>query len=103
MIAISGNVPLKKIMMLIRTYPLLFGAVLGTLIVGAVFAVVIWFPWLGDDLGRHKRLVQAVYFTAAFFALLINRLWHWRRRGAFWASMCVLVLLHVIGVLFYTT
>jgi hypothetical protein len=66
--------------------------------------VAIWFPWIGDGLGRHKTLVTSIWFTVVLFAFCVYRLWHWRHRNsfAFWTSICTLFLLHVLGVLFYT-
>jgi predicted ferric reductase len=64
-----------------------------------------WFPWVDQAWDRHKTLVKAVWFTVGLFAICIYRLWRWRHRNvfAFWTSICTLFLLHVLGVLFYTT
>jgi len=88
---------------MITSYPVLFGALIALLLSGALMVIVIWFPWLGEAWDRHDRLVQAIWFTAAFFAVCIHRLWRWRRRRIFWASMSALFVLHVLGVFFYTT
>jgi hypothetical protein len=89
----------------LTSYPLLSGALLGLLPLCAVIVIVFWFPWIGKYHEHHKSAVQAVWFTAAAFALCINRLWRWRRRSpfAFWAPICALLLLHVVGVFLYTT
>jgi len=101
-IQVPGNVPLKKT---ITSYPTLFGALIALLLCGAIFAITIWAPWIWDHLGRHKTLVQAIYFTAFFFAACVYGFWRWRRRGAFafWASMSILFVLHALGVFLYST
>jgi hypothetical protein len=93
------NVSIKK---MITTYPLIFGVFIGLIIIVAVFAVVFWAPWIGEDLGRHKRLAQAVVFTACSFAIFINSLWRQHRSRAFWPTIVALFLLHVPGVFFYS-
>jgi hypothetical protein len=82
----------------------LLGALIGLVIIGAIFAMQSWFPSLENDLGRHKRLIEAVWFTAALFAFSVNRLRRWRDRNsfAFWTSLFALMLLHVSGVFFYS-
>ena len=60
---------------LITSYPLLFGVFIGLLLLIAIFSMVIWVPWIGEDLGRHKRMAQAVVFTAFNFAIFIYALW----------------------------
>jgi hypothetical protein len=88
----------------VRTIPpMAVGALGGVVLAGVVLVVAIWFPWLGDDLGRHKGLVQGVYYTVGFFAFFVERLWHWRSRGMFWQSISALLLLHVVGVYLYST
>ena len=83
--------------------PMAVGALGGIALAGVALIVAIWFPWLGDDFGRHKRLVQGVFFTIGFFALLVERLWHWRSRGMFWQSISALFLFHVLGIYLYST
>ncbi|SRR6266404_692386 len=87
-----------------KTSSYLLGALIGLVIIGAIFAMQIWFPWLENDLGRHKRLIEAVWFTTALFAFSVNRLWRWRDRNsfAFWTSLFALMLLHVSGVFLYS-
>ena len=82
---------------------MLLGILIACLIAGCIFAVGIWFPWIGDAWDRHARLVQAIYFTAFALGAWLYGLWHWRQRRAFWASVSIFFLLHVLGVLFYTT
>ena len=87
----------------IKTYPMLFGALIGFLIFIAIIVEVTWFPWIGEYHDRHKRLVQAVLFTAAYFALYLYGLRRWRHQSAFWPTISVLFLLHVLGVFIYST
>src|SRR4029077_10225587 len=68
-----------------------------------VFSMVIWAPWIGEDLGRHKRLAQGIVFPGFNFAALIYVLWESRRPRPFWISMVVVFPLHVFGVCFYST
>jgi hypothetical protein len=93
------SVSIKKTM---TTQPVLFGAFIGLALLIGVFLVVIWAPWIGEDLGRHKRLAQAVVFTGANFAIFISTLWVQRRSAAFWPTIVVLFLLHVCGVFIYS-
>jgi hypothetical protein len=83
----------------------LLGVLIAFLIAGAMFAVISWAPWIAEDLGRHKRLAQAVIMTAGFFGGCVYTFWPWRRRSAFafWASICIFFLLHVLGIFFYST
>ncbi len=83
--------------------PMAVGACGGIVFVVLVLIVVIWFPWVGDAFGRHKRLVQGVYFTVGFFAFFVERFWHWRYRGAFWQSITALLLFHAVGIYIYST
>jgi hypothetical protein len=87
----------------IMSHPTFLGVLIAFLLAGGIFAMEIWFPWVGDEWARHERLVQAIYFTAFFFGAWIYFLWEWRHRRAFWASVSLFFLLHVLGVLFYTT
>ncbi len=88
----------------LTSYPLLSGALIGLLTLGGIIVVETWFPWIDQALRRHNTLIEAVWFTAAAFTLCVNRIWRWRRRNpfAFWAPICTLFLLHVLGVLLYT-
>ena len=85
-----------------NTSAYLLGALIGIVIIGAIFAIP---RWLEEDLGRHKKLIEAVWFTAILFVFSVYRLWRQRRRNSsvFWASLCIFLLLHISGVLFYST
>ena len=82
---------------------MLFGAFIGLILLTAIFSMVIWAPWIGEDLGRHKRLAQAVVFTAFNFAIFVYTLWERRRNPAFWPTIFGLFVLHVSGIFFYST
>ena len=82
----------------------LLGASIGLVIIGAIFAIQIWFPWLEEDLSRHKGLLEAIWSTVGLFVVSVYRLWRQRRRNSlvYWASLCIFLLLHFSGVLFYS-
>ena len=63
----------------------------------------IWFPKVGDAWDRHDRLVQAIYFTTFAFGAWLYPVWPWRHRHAFWMSVSIFLLLHVLGMFVYTT
>jgi len=65
--------------------------------------MVTWAPGIDDAWDRHNKLVQAIFLTTFNFAVFINVLWRRRRRGAFWISMGVVFVLHVLGVVLYST
>lgn len=87
------------------SYPVLLGALIGLFVCAAILVTVMWLPNLGDYLAVHKRFVQALWFTLAFYVVLLNRLWRWRERAAsaFWTSMVLLLLTHALAVYFYST
>ena len=82
---------------------MLFGVLIAPLLVGVIIVIETWFPWIDEGLGRHKRLSEAVFFTAFYFTFYVYCLRSWRRRIAFWPTILVLFLLHVAGVFFYST
>jgi len=85
----------------IRSYPMVFGMLIGLVLFLGIIVIVDWFPRVSEAWDRHNRLVQSTWFTAGFFGVWINYYWQWRRRGFFWASMCLLFLVHILGVLYY--
>lgn len=87
----------------IRSYPLIFGMLIGLVLLLGVIVIVEWFPRVSEAWDRHNRLVQSVWFTAGFFGVWVNFYWRWRRRGFFLASMSILFLVHIFGVLYYAT
>ena len=94
------NAPLKG---LIASYPMLFGALVGVMLFVAMVVMETWFPRVGETWHRHYRLVQSVWCTVGFFAFWVSHYWKWRRRGFFWASVCVSFLVHTLGVVYYAT
>jgi hypothetical protein len=96
----SGNVSVRKLI----TSPTVSGVLIGLLTLVGVIVVETWFPWIDQALRGHNGLITAIWFTVALFAICVYRLWSWRRRNwfAFWAPICTLFLLHVLGVLLYT-
>jgi hypothetical protein len=49
-----------------------------------------------------KRFVQGIYFTLFSLGIWVYLLWSRHRRRMFWASLAVLLLLHLAGALFFT-
>ena len=97
----GGNVSIKKLI----TSPTASGILIGVLTLAGIIIMEEWFPRIGQAWDRHRTMVKAVWFTLVLFALCVYYLWRWRRRNslAFWAAICTLFLLHVSGVLLYTT
>ena len=87
-----------------KTSAYLLGGLIGIAIIGGIFATQVWFPWLEEDLRRHKTLMTAVWFTVGLFLVCVYRLWRQRHRNSliYWASLCVFFLLHVLGVFLYS-
>ena len=86
----------------ITSYPELFGACIGLLIVIAIIAMVKWAPGIGDAWDRHNTLVRGVWCSLALFVASLVQFWPLRRRAAFWASMVILILLHSLGIFLYS-
>jgi membrane-bound metal-dependent hydrolase YbcI (DUF457 family) len=96
----GGNVSVRKLI----TSPTVSGVLIGLLTLVGIIVVETWFPWIDQALRGHNGLIKAIWFTLVLFAICVYRLWRWRRRNsfAFWAPLCALFLLHVLGVLLYT-
>jgi hypothetical protein len=87
----------------IRSYPMVFGMLIGLVLLLGVIAIVDWFPSVSEAWDRHNRLVQSTWFTAGFFGVWVNYYWRWRRRGFFWVSMCLFFLVHTLAIAYYAT
>jgi len=87
---------------LVPSHPMLFGVFISVLISIAITAMQTWAPWIGEYHDTHKRVVQAVLFTGIYFIVYVYGLRAWRYRSVFWPSICILFLLHVLGVFFYS-
>jgi hypothetical protein len=89
----------------IRSYPMLFGMLIGLIIFAFIIIIVNWFPWVGKAWMKNNTQVRSVYFTVVLYAVWVSRLWRWQRRNAlvFWASLGIILLLHAIAVLLYST
>jgi hypothetical protein len=88
---------------IITTYPILFGAFIGLLLLIGIISMVTWAPWIGDAWEKHDKLVQAVFCTTCNFAIFIGTLWGQRRRRVFWPTIFILLLIHAVGVFYYST
>jgi hypothetical protein len=88
----------------IRRYPTLFGVLIGLLMFGSIIVLVNWFPRVDQAWDRNNANVRSGFFTVGFFAIVISRVWRWRQRNArvFWAAVCTFLLLHALGVVFYS-
>ena len=95
-----GNALSKKA---VAAHPTLFGALVGLLLLVVIAVLVTWFPGAIELHDKHKRLTQAVLFTATYFAVYIYGLRRWRRLAAFWPTILILFALHVAGIFFYST
>jgi hypothetical protein len=98
----SGK-PQPKLLVFIKSYPMLFGVFIGLLIFGSIVIIETWFPWIAQAWEKHYRFVQSLCFTAGLFGTLVIQFWNRRHRGAFWAVMCIFFLLHLLGVAYYST
>ena len=86
-----------------KPHPLILWASIGLLSAVGIFVVSALLPWKASDLEPHKRLVQAVLFTACAFVVWVSVYWHWRRLGAFWLSVFAFLLIHVVCVFLYSS
>src|SRR5258708_23614311 len=46
-------------------------------------SIDVWLPRLGQALGGHNPVVQAIWFTIVLFVVTAVRLWRFRLRDAF--------------------
>jgi hypothetical protein len=95
---------IERIVDKITRFPILFGALIGLVILTSIMVIVNWFPRVGEAWERNNATVRSVYFTAGFFTIWISRVWRWRRRNTlvFWVSVCAFLLLHALGVFLYS-
>jgi len=82
---------------------MVFGFCLAIVLAIAISVTVRLFPALPSYLGAHKRLVQAVLFTATAFIVWVSFFWRCRRLAAFWGFVGLLLMLHTLGVWLYST
>ena len=87
----------------ILSHPILFGVFISLLLFIANVVTSTWAPWIWEYNEQHKILVQAVFFTAFNFAVYIYVFREWRQRALFWLLVCTVLLLHSLGVYFYST
>src|SRR5262245_28754619 len=86
----------------LTSHPVALGILIGMAIGVATLVVAVWFPGLGETIGRHQSSTQAVYFTVFFFGIWLYVLWNRHHRRMFWMSFLLLFVLHVTGVLLFT-
>jgi hypothetical protein len=85
----------------ISVYPVIFGALVGLFIFLTILASAIWAPWIGEDIGRHKFLFEAIWGSFALFAVSLNRFWPLRHRSDFRTMLCTIFSLHFLGLYLY--
>jgi hypothetical protein len=95
--------PSMSVKRFITSYPTLFGACIGLVLLLSVIAMNIWAPWLGDAWDRHSTFVRDVWCTQALFVTSLVGLWPLRRKSAFWISLTAFFALHSLGVFLYGT
>jgi cytochrome b subunit of formate dehydrogenase len=83
---------------------MLFGMLIGLTILLSVIVIVNWFPRVGDAWQRNNGDVRSAWFTVGLYVVWIHRLWRWQHRNKvlFWASLGIIFVLHVTGVLLYS-
>jgi hypothetical protein len=91
--------PLKK---LIMTYPFAVGGLIGTILLGTIFVIVIWFPRVSDAWDRHDKIVRSIWCTLAIFVVCVYHLRGWRSRRGFWLTLSTFFVLHVLAVSLYS-
>lgn len=91
-----------KLLVFIKSYPMLFGAFIGLLIFGSIVVIQTWFPGIALAWKNHYRFMQSLCFTAGLFGTSVIQFWNRRHRGAFWWAMCIFFLIHVFGVGYYS-
>ena len=85
-----------------KSHPTLFGIPIGLVGGGLILFVTIRFPQFIESLSVHKTLLQAFFFTGFAFGAWLYGMWRWRHRRAFWPSVGIFLVLHGLGVFFYT-
>ena len=90
---------------LIESHPMWFGAFLGLVLVIGIMVTVIWFPWIDEDLGRHKKLTEGILYTGFAYVVCALVFQPLRRRSpyVFWMSLSIFFLVHSLGVFLYST
>jgi hypothetical protein len=87
----------------IAKWPMLFGMSVGFVLCILMLGAVILFPGFVDSWGRHRNLVEAGIITTIDFGAYIYCLRAWRRYRVFWPTICLIFLLHVLGVFLYSS
>ena len=91
--------PMKR---LITSYPMLFGGLIGLLIICSIIVIVTWFPSIDAALEGHGTFLRDIWCTQALFVVSLVRFWPLRRRAAFWVSMTTFFFLHSLGIFLYS-
>lgn len=85
------------------SYPVLFGMLISLAIAALLLMLVVWFPRAVDAWDRHGGFVQALWYTAAIFGVVIYRFRRWSCRLSFWLLISLLFVFHVSAVALYSS
>ena len=94
-----GHPPLKKF---ITTFPVVFGALIGTTLVGAILAMEIRLPGISHAWDTHIELVRSIWCTQTLFGLCIYHLWTWRHVRGFWQILLSFFAIHILGIFLFS-
>lgn len=83
--------------------PILLGILISLGIATLLLILVIWFPRAVEAWDTHGAFVQACWYTAAIFGVIIYRFRRWRHRVLFWTSIFSLFVAHIVGVALYSS
>jgi hypothetical protein len=92
---------LNRIEAAIIRWPILFGMFIAFVMAILMTVGVIFFPRYIDYWDKHLNFVTASLITAGYFSTFLFCARPWRRSRAFWPSIIVLLLLHILGVYLY--
>jgi hypothetical protein len=85
MVDCSDSMPSMSVKRFITSYPMLFGACIGLVLL------------------LHSPFVRDVWCTQALFVTSLVGLWPLRRKSAFWISLTAFFALHSLGIFLYGT
>jgi hypothetical protein len=94
---------MKQIEAVIIKWPFLFGMFIALVMAIVITVGVIFFPGYMEYWDKNFKFVTAGFITAAYFITFLFCPRPWRRSRAFWPSMTILLLLHILGVYLYST
>jgi hypothetical protein len=90
------------LMRFITSHPTSFGVLVAIAFSVGIVVTVTWFPGMWEFHDRHKRLVQAILFTAIYFPVYVYGLRPFRRLRVFWPTICALFVVHISAITLYS-